>query len=425
MPVATSIMSGSIETIPTQPRRWSPKCTLPSRPPVMPPSRPMYWPRMRAGVTPRTRCPPRSRCRMHRRSCGAHREGRADRHGLLPEAVVEGAGHLALAIQVHRALLDAPHEEHVAQERDAIVERQVLGCGVRRVGARGLGCHRACCSLRGRGPARDRRAQGPSLAPVAGIAGPRGGASHSRLRRVADPYPSRMGEALWQTRLRWRLRGAMLWPAFVGRGRGRGRAARPAARRQATAGPGLFAAVLLAGFAQPRRRRRRRAAGRALAAPPPPGDARGDRHRPGGHRAARRGAVRWSWPWASLHRSSVQRRARRPQRPGGLGAALRHQPGARASSRPTPTTSTRSSRATTSTARASPAPTPNAPSASSSTPTSRRPGVTRDPDQRPNAAVERSGRVVRAALAALLRTASPRGAGGGPFRRRRSGLLES
>ena len=68
MPVATSIMSGSIETIPTQPRRWSPKCTLPSRPPVMPPSRPMYWPRMRAGVTPRTRWPPRSRCRMHRRS---------------------------------------------------------------------------------------------------------------------------------------------------------------------------------------------------------------------------------------------------------------------------------------------------------------------------------------------------------------------
>jgi hypothetical protein len=38
---------------------------------------------------------------------GAHGEGRADRDGLLPEAVVEGAGHLALAIEVHRALLDA------------------------------------------------------------------------------------------------------------------------------------------------------------------------------------------------------------------------------------------------------------------------------------------------------------------------------
>jgi hypothetical protein len=89
---------------------------------------------------------------------GAHREGRADRDGLLPEAVVEGAGHLALAIEVHRALLDAPHEEHVPQEGDAIVERQMLGYGARRVFARRLGCHRACCSLRGRGPARDRRA---------------------------------------------------------------------------------------------------------------------------------------------------------------------------------------------------------------------------------------------------------------------------
>ncbi|HEX6743898.1 MAG TPA: hypothetical protein VF087_06780 [Solirubrobacteraceae bacterium] len=57
-----------------------------------------------------------------------------------------------------------------------------------------------------------------------------------------------MGEALWQTRLRWRLRGAMLWPAFVA-----------AVAVEAVlldrlpisgdAGPGLFAAVLLAGFA--------------------------------------------------------------------------------------------------------------------------------------------------------------------------------
>jgi hypothetical protein len=57
-----------------------------------------------------------------------------------------------------------------------------------------------------------------------------------------------MGEALWQTRLRWRLRGAMLWPAFVA-----------AVVIEAVLldrlpisgddGPGLFAAVLLAGFA--------------------------------------------------------------------------------------------------------------------------------------------------------------------------------
>jgi hypothetical protein len=57
-----------------------------------------------------------------------------------------------------------------------------------------------------------------------------------------------MGEALWQSRLRWRLRGAMLWPAFVA-----------AVVVEAVLidrvpisgddGPGLFAAVLLAGFA--------------------------------------------------------------------------------------------------------------------------------------------------------------------------------
>jgi hypothetical protein len=57
-----------------------------------------------------------------------------------------------------------------------------------------------------------------------------------------------MGEALWQSRLRWRLRGAMLWPAFVA-----------AVVVEALLldllpiagddGPGLFAAVILAGFA--------------------------------------------------------------------------------------------------------------------------------------------------------------------------------
>jgi hypothetical protein len=56
-----------------------------------------------------------------------------------------------------------------------------------------------------------------------------------------------MGEAIWRSRLRWRLRGAMLWPAFV-----------VAVAVDAVlfdrlpvsgdVGPGLFAAVLLAGF---------------------------------------------------------------------------------------------------------------------------------------------------------------------------------
>ena len=70
-PVAISIMSGSIETMPTQPLVRSPKCTLPSRPPVMPPSRPMYWAKIRSVGTPRMTCAARSRWRMHRRSSAA------------------------------------------------------------------------------------------------------------------------------------------------------------------------------------------------------------------------------------------------------------------------------------------------------------------------------------------------------------------
>ena len=140
---------------------------------------------------------------------------------------------------------------------------------------------------------------------MAGISGPRGGASHSRLRRVADPYASRMGEALWQTRLRWRLRGAMLWPAFVGRRRRRGRAARPAARGRRPR-PGAVRRRAARRLPQPRPRRGRRAAGRALAAPPPARDAVGDRHRPGGHRAARAGRARCVVALGLLHHSSVR-----------------------------------------------------------------------------------------------------------------------
>src|SRR4051812_15696501 len=67
-----------------------------------------------------------------------------------------------------------------------------------------------------------------------------------------------MGEALWQTRLRWRLRGAMLWPAFMVAGVVE---AVLLDRLPVSGGdgPGPFAAVLLAGFANP-----------LLAAVPPP-----------------------------------------------------------------------------------------------------------------------------------------------------------
>src|SRR3954452_24194652 len=153
-----------------------------------------------------------------------HGERRADGDGLLPVAVVEGAGDLALAVQVHRALLDAAHEQHVAQKGDAVVERQVLGygggvvCPLRPGGAHG---HPGVVSLCGRGPC-GIAARGPHLAPWPGSPG-----RVTRLSLAANcigapgwPIPSstlalRMRERQWWTRLRWRLRGATMWPAFL------------------------------------------------------------------------------------------------------------------------------------------------------------------------------------------------------------------
>ena len=219
---------------------------------------------------------------------------------------------------------------------------------------------------------------------MAGISGPRGGASHSRLSRVADPYASRMGEALWQTRLRWRLRGAMMWPAFA--------AAvvveavlldrLPVAGDR---GPGLVRRRAARGLRQPDPRRGRRAAGRALAAPPSPRDAIGDRDGPRGGRAHRggRGAGGDPRPAAPLERAG---RERGPRRPGGISAALLHQPGAARVPGQRRTTSTPSSRATTSTAPASPSHDSHRAFCVFVNTDQSPPGVTRDPDQRPNAA---------------------------------------
>ena len=48
------------------------------------------------------------------------RERGARRNRLLATTVIERAGHLPLAIKVQRTLLDAAHEQHVAQQLHAV-----------------------------------------------------------------------------------------------------------------------------------------------------------------------------------------------------------------------------------------------------------------------------------------------------------------
>ena len=210
-----------------------------------------------------------------------HRERRADRHGLLAVAVVERAGDLALAVEVHRALLDAAHQEHVAQEGDAIVERQVLRSGgagsstppaARRSWPSGVSSPFVVADPEGIA------AGGPAVpAPRAGISGRRArlrrGYPTRRVGRACWLYPQlrcrRRERALWRSRLRWRLRGRdAVARVRAGARRRRGAPARAADRGR---GPARAVAALAAGgLLQPRRRRDRRAAGRALAAPAPP-----------------------------------------------------------------------------------------------------------------------------------------------------------
>ena len=314
MPVATSIMSGSIETIPTQPSVRSPKWTLPSRPPVMPPSRPMYWARMRArrdaadevrrrgrgaGCTGGPRRPSRRR-RRPRRPPGRSRR----RTSRAPCPGGRGSS------RAPRCRASAA----CAQERDAVVERQVLGYGSRCVGARRLGRHRACCSFRGRGPARDRRAR-PRLAPWPGSPGcagvpltPGSGGAYD----MAPYLDGRWARPSGWPRLRWRHAGRVAVAGVRGAVRGRGAAARSAAV-PGDDGPGALRRRAARGLRQPRRRRGRRAAGWA------PGCAGAGRDLPGvvardhaGTGCWSPSAVRASWPAGSLHHSGRAGRARRP-----------------------------------------------------------------------------------------------------------------
>jgi hypothetical protein len=75
-----------------------------------------------------------------------HRERCARGHRLLAEAVVERTGDLPLAVEAHRAFLEAAHQEHRPQQPDPILDLEVpyraafLGGRLSRIG-----CH--LCSL--------------------------------------------------------------------------------------------------------------------------------------------------------------------------------------------------------------------------------------------------------------------------------------
>ena len=66
---------------------------------------------------------------------GLEREGRADRDRLLPAAVVERAGHLALPVEGEAALLRGSHHRHEPQQRGAIGSGEQLAQGFTYVGA--------------------------------------------------------------------------------------------------------------------------------------------------------------------------------------------------------------------------------------------------------------------------------------------------
>ena len=168
---------------------------------------------------------------------GAHRPRRAGGDGLLAEPVVEAAGHLALAVQGHRALLDAAHHQHRAQQPDPVLGGQVLRYvrGYRGALSR-LGRHQASLL-----PLRCRA--GPGIAGLASavsrdLRGARLDAARVGHRRVTLEGMDAPGqvERLWVRRLRWRMRGAWQWPAFARADGGRRGAADAAAVLRGGAG---------------------------------------------------------------------------------------------------------------------------------------------------------------------------------------------
>ena len=118
----------------------------------MPSARPMYWARMRAGLDAADEMRAEVAVQDAQPVLAAIAYAAPDGDRLLAEAVVEGAGHLALAVEVHRALLDRAHEQHVTQQRHAVLGLQPAGGAGRPLGGARRLCRHPRLSL---GPVRD------------------------------------------------------------------------------------------------------------------------------------------------------------------------------------------------------------------------------------------------------------------------------
>ena len=123
-------MSARQRDHPDAPQRpASPKCTLPSRPPGDPRgATPRTGPGSAPAATPRMMCAARSRCRMHSRSSGSHRERRPGGHRLLPEAVVERARRPSPGGTAFIARSSSPRISSIARSSQiAVLQREALG----------------------------------------------------------------------------------------------------------------------------------------------------------------------------------------------------------------------------------------------------------------------------------------------------------
>ena len=149
-PVAISIMSGSIETIPTQPLRAVAEVHVAVAAAGDAALAAHVLGEDARGLDAADDVGGEVAVQDAEAVLRGHRPRGAGRHGLLAEAVVERAGDLALAVERHRALLDAAHHQHRAQEPDPVLGGQVLRY-VRRDLLRGPGLCRfsrhVACSL--------------------------------------------------------------------------------------------------------------------------------------------------------------------------------------------------------------------------------------------------------------------------------------